>query len=162
LRSISSRSKAATVACTASVLTSASALRRSTGPFHGAAAPVSIAGLLLPAFFGLPPLLLARLGRRLAFPLPLLLGGQPLCLRGLLLPGTLGLLFLPEPGLGREFGFPPLLRGFLFHLSRDPVLFCGPRPGRLFFQLLLLQLGEDTQRPRRKYLDWHRGKIFVA
>jgi hypothetical protein len=22
--------------------------------------------------------------------------------------------------------------------------------------------GEDTQRPKRKYLDWHRDKIFVA
>lgn len=110
-------------------------------PFHRPATPVSVPGLLLPAFRGFSPLPLAALGRRQAFPLPLLLGSQPFRLGCLLLPGMFGLLLLLEPGLGRAVGFPPLLRGLLFQLGRDPALFCGPGPGSLFFQLLLLQLG---------------------
>jgi hypothetical protein len=69
-------------------------------PFHRAAAPVRLPGLLFPALGGLPLLLLAGLGSRLSLLLPYLLDGQPLRLRRGLLPGTLGLLLLPEPGRG--------------------------------------------------------------
>ena len=54
-------------------------------PFHRPAAPVRLAGLLVPALGGLPLLLLAGLGCRLPLLLPCLLGGQPLRLRRRLL-----------------------------------------------------------------------------
>ncbi len=110
-------------------------------PLHRPAAPVRLPGLPLPALGSLPPLLLAGLGCRLPLLLPLLLGGQPLRLRRRLLPGALGLLLVPEPGLGGAFLLPAQLSGLLLRLSRDSAFFRGPRPGGLFFQLLLLQLG---------------------
>jgi hypothetical protein len=102
---------------------------------------VGLSGLLVPALGGLALLLLAGLGCCLPVLLPCLLGGQPLRFRCRLLAGMLGLLLFPELGLGRAFLLPPQLRSLFFHLSRDPAFFGGPRPGGLFFQLLLLQLG---------------------